>query len=303
MKGMIALEEARENLLQEKLEELISCFCEQNKKHYIQFVAEWVAYIIIEDIKLDVSHDWDPSWDFSGRLVEDEEGYNLDDYQSLYDFTDDSYNGGSRATYVSGHGLRYNTYSDELEEITDEWVWKQLEFAMQKLLREDRKLLLEWVNTSRGVSVDDINNPKELAEEMLGYDLVGDHLIHATYELMKLVGNMGLKLLYKKGEKGARDRIIQEEIAERKRAEEAEINRQKAEKLWNKVSKAYNLRYGRNSSAQLPQINKGLYKSKFKPVLDELYRNGIPKEEIRLLGIYPYGGKFSNSARNLVNHY
>ena len=70
--------------------------------------------------KIEITHDYDPPFDCSGQAYRTHEYYRLMDYQTFEDFLEE-YNGASQASYMSGCGLFWRTYSDEIEdEIRDE---------------------------------------------------------------------------------------------------------------------------------------------------------------------------------------
>ena len=70
--------------------------------------------------KVEITHDYDPAYDCSGQAYNTRKFYKLMDYEIFEDFLDE-YTGSSRASYMSGCGLFWRTYSNEVEdEIRDE---------------------------------------------------------------------------------------------------------------------------------------------------------------------------------------
>ena len=70
--------------------------------------------------KVEIAHDYDPPYDCSGQAYNTHKSYKLMDYEIFEDFLDE-YTGSSRASYMSGCGLFWRTYSNEVEdEIRDE---------------------------------------------------------------------------------------------------------------------------------------------------------------------------------------
>lgn len=67
---------------------------------------------------LPIHYEWqndDCPYDHSGKLIEN--GIiNLN--QTITEFLENEYTGGTEATYISGNGLRYNTFGDDLSNFT-----------------------------------------------------------------------------------------------------------------------------------------------------------------------------------------
>lgn len=79
-------------------------------KRFVRWVMAGIDHVF--------THDGDPPWDSSGRLrqIAADPLTLLTRHETLAEWADHEYTGHSRATYVSGCGLGWNTYKDEMEE-------------------------------------------------------------------------------------------------------------------------------------------------------------------------------------------
>ena len=93
--------------------------------------SEYSIYFLTETRK-DVFDDENP-FDRSGVLMDTGELFK-DEYSNFTDFLEDAYNGNSSPTFVSGWGLSYDTYMNEVEEVVREWLYKELEDVVDELV-------------------------------------------------------------------------------------------------------------------------------------------------------------------------
>ncbi len=256
----------KESVFQETLEVKLKELFQENINDYIKTVSDWLAYIILTDNKKVVSHEDDPPWDYSGRLINLNDEYNLEDYTNLLDFVDNEYNGVSSPTFMSRIGLIHEDYFYDLERLTMEWMNKQLELVIKKLIAEDSKLLKEWIEGLNESSFD-IRNPSKIVEELHFEDMLGDFLMLSSTDLQELVLYMDIKFLYKKGESQAEERIrIERTKMEKERKKEIK-KREKAEDILDKIKKRYKLKYGEDLNVK---IDKRLYENRILPILQDL---------------------------------
>lgn len=82
---------------------------------YMHF-AYWISY----EEKVEITHDYDPEYDCSGSARHLYEKFNLNDYKTVEDFCENEYTGGSTASFESGCGLYWDTYSHEVHNILSE---------------------------------------------------------------------------------------------------------------------------------------------------------------------------------------
>lgn len=99
--------------------------------------SEYSVYFLTETRK-DVFDDGH-SFDRSGVLMDTGEIFK-DEYSTFLDFLEAAYNGNSSPTFMSGWGLSYDTYKDEVEENVREWLYNELEDVVVELV--ERGLLI-----------------------------------------------------------------------------------------------------------------------------------------------------------------
>jgi len=297
-------------MLQDLLEKRLREKYNENQQHYYTYISEWFAYVILTDNKKTITHRFDPPWDCSGEIVNLYEPYNLAEYDTLSDFVSNEYIGYSEATFVSGMGLRYPTYADELEKVTYEYITKLLEFVNADLIKEENVYLHEWLDTfnSQNNTCEDIafsiENATSISEEIIFEDLIGDFIVFTfPCELQETVLNVSCQELFACGEKAAIERIQREEIEEQNRREKAKQeekeSRQKAEIIYPKVEEKIK-KYGIELLSE--KITKQLYKQKFSYILEELCEEGVKEEDIRVLSRYsPLN--FSTTVSNIIANY
>src|SRR5688572_30031576 len=70
--------------------------------------VEWV----MGGIEIEINHNFDPEWDRSGLALRRERDslMLLIKYETIEEWLAKAYTGNSRATYMSGHGLAWETY-------------------------------------------------------------------------------------------------------------------------------------------------------------------------------------------------
>lgn len=86
--------------------------------------------------KVKITHDYDPPYDHSGSKEYTNEKYKVEDYKIFEDFLNE-YNGVSRPSYMSGCGLFWDTYENEIEEFFREEIYSYCRSIIAKLLNVD----------------------------------------------------------------------------------------------------------------------------------------------------------------------
>ena len=118
----------------------------------------------------EMTHAGDPEWDCSGSLSRQyisPEDYLVkvcEEYPTLGSWAEQTYTGNSTATYMSGCGLNYETYSSEILEDVESYVFK--------LIKE--KLGIASDSEDDDERVDDLYNNSliyDLVASVLGYCL------------------------------------------------------------------------------------------------------------------------------------
>lgn len=98
----------------------------QNKHKYIQEVAIWISKVFLSETKKNITFAYDRSWDTSGKIYKMEYPFCIDDYTTLDSFIEIKYNGFSEPSFISGMGMFHNYCSNELDDLTNEWISLQL---------------------------------------------------------------------------------------------------------------------------------------------------------------------------------
>ncbi|HZJ83426.1 MAG TPA: hypothetical protein VFD57_06425, partial [Clostridia bacterium] len=187
-------------ILEKILEERIRFRYEKAEHEYIQIVSEWFAYVILTRCRKIVDHKYDPPWDCSGNIINTDGKFSLDDYPALLDFVENEYSGNSRPSFISGCGIFYNTYSDELDDITRDWIVYQLEYIIKELIEEENVQLKDWLLTLDEIINFDIENTLDISQEILCEDIISDFTFSEfPYEIMESILCMDPKLLFKRG--------------------------------------------------------------------------------------------------------
>ena len=286
--------------IEKTLEKRIRKACEDNLESYIQEVAEWFCEIILTQNKKYVCHMHDPPWDSSGRIIETDEEYNLEDYDTLSDFVEQEYTGESTPSFMSGCGLFFDNYDEELEDLTNSWIRENFEDVVKELINEENIQLKTWLfELNKEFEKSEYEKPIEfttekvnaITQEIYFEDIIGDFLILFSSEMQQKVSQMEPALLFKKAEKNVRDRLEKHRKKELERQEKERKKREEAEKIWDKIERRYKLKYGEN----LYKIDKPTYINKIKPILEDLLADG---EDVKPLKILNH--KFSNSVKELI---
>ncbi|MGM0380132.1 MAG: hypothetical protein ACQEQE_10335 [Bacillota bacterium] len=281
-------------MIEEILKNKIKYECNNNYGDYIERVATKFAYIIIKNKKVVIDHSLDPKWDHSGRTREINESYNLQDYETFGDFLENEYNGTSIASYTSGMGLYHETYSEDFEKLSYEWIFDQLYEVIKQLIKNNNKILKKWIKKRN------IENSKKLLDEIYDIiiyeDLIGDFLITNSIELLISIKSINPMILFNRGKTIALKKIRLENIKSKRKREKRKIERKEAEKIWNKISKMYKLKYNKS----IPEkINKSHYNNRIKSLLKQINNNGIHISKIQNIGEY-LGYNFSNSVERII---
>jgi len=90
----------------------------EGRRQILKKVAELFSRWVIEGTTFEVSHDQDPYWDHSGVLIklQSTPQGRLELYPTLERWAEDAPTGGSVPTFLSGCGLRHQTFEEEVEQ-------------------------------------------------------------------------------------------------------------------------------------------------------------------------------------------
>jgi hypothetical protein len=101
-----------------------------------QTFVEWA----MRGIEVEIDHSFDPEWDRSGVALRRERDplMLLIKYETFEEWLDKAYTGNSQASYMSGHGLYWDTYGNEFDRRTQEF-WDERIDDMARSLSKDEE--------------------------------------------------------------------------------------------------------------------------------------------------------------------
>jgi hypothetical protein len=285
--------------LEKVLEEKLKIKYEENIYSYIQLVSNWFAYIILNNEKYIVDNSLDPTWDHSGRVVSADESFDLNDYETFGDFIENEYTGDSTASVNSGCGLYHTTYDESLDYMTYEWLETQLKPVINDLIENENKYLIKWIGEEKQEIISSLEDIDGIIEEIHEDDLLGFFIFTFVCELIERLKPVYPAFLFTRGKDEAIETIKSESLRKKKKKTEYLINREKAELLWEKVVKMYQVKY---SEVMPYKVEKPLYDQKVKSLLMELCKNGIDAKEIQYIGDL-LSCNFSNTVSGLISRF
>jgi hypothetical protein len=110
---------------------------DMRQKLYEEVACTFVEWVM-RGIEVVIEHHLDPEWDRSGSASR----YNRDPlmllikYETIEEWLTEAYTGNSRATYISGYGLAWDTYEKAFEEGIEE-MWYELVDSIAGTLHDD----------------------------------------------------------------------------------------------------------------------------------------------------------------------
>lgn len=283
-----------ESHLEKVIRERIQHFVRENIENYRQQVAEWFATIILTETRkawFEVPPAYEP-YDRSGDVEDTKQNFSLKDYKKMSDFLEE-YTGEKTPTYTSGYGWSFITYEEELEELTDRWVFEvALSSVVKDLIREKDSYLKTWIENLKNTGnnkdkmVIDIDSPDIYHINAYVYDLLGDKgdsMVEISAELRQSLMDMQPKILFSRGKKEAQENLNQRATEREEKIKNNEVKKEKVVKLWEKIKKMYKLRY----AEEMPEkVEMSDYKNKLKPLLIALRDEGVEGEDIRNISIF-----------------
>jgi hypothetical protein len=132
----VGLHDAAVQLAVSKLRQQIAALRDASLADFTQTIAAWVAYLFLFETRHTVDHSFDPPWDHSGQIQDTGQPYRAADYDSLDAFLEE-YTGESTATYMSGMGLSWDTFSKALDRKSDDAAREWLLDALAALRRTE----------------------------------------------------------------------------------------------------------------------------------------------------------------------
>ncbi|MEW6738016.1 MAG: hypothetical protein AB1489_42460 [Acidobacteriota bacterium] len=232
------------------ISQLIEAIQEEIRERYPEFkirIAGWFAYAMLYRPKYTLTHDDDPPWDHSGRLYikcltnpgiqyltpygDDMEKFTVANYNKLGDFLSE-YTGQSNASFVSGCGLFYQTYEEDLRELVENWIDEcLLEVFSQK---RNRVMILQATRLDPDIPISSVQELFDFIDDV-DTELEGEPLmmlrINVTYEMVERLSAENAQELLSQGLFEARKRHKQEiTTAEQARLVE-QANQSRAQEL------------------------------------------------------------------------
>ena len=230
-----------------------------------------LSYDILTGQKRYITHDFDPPWDSSGNLFSKsiDANFDINDYDKVGDYFEE-YTGNSQASFISGHGLYFETYGEYYREwIEDNYrdahydVFQEIDIEVlmavaSRVLTKDTIYLLD--------KVDLINELTQVMDEFQ------DHSWGHAENLILEISEMDISFVYKLGEKQAKEQLHKEKIEIENKRKEIEKEKVAFNKIWSILEKKYRLA---NKKPFPKRIEMPDFKS-FKHFLDE---HKVPEHE------------------------
>jgi len=119
-------------MIVEKIKEKLEQKIKESEPILLEKIKSEYSVSFLTETRKDVFDDGHP-FDRSGVLMDTGEIFK-DEYSNFLDFLEAAYNGNSSPTFMSGCGLRYDTYKDEIEESVREWLYKELENVVDEFV-------------------------------------------------------------------------------------------------------------------------------------------------------------------------
>ena len=267
-------------LLIKRIESELREMIRQTEVEIMQSFPAIFCYDLMTASKFYLSHDYDPPWDQSGTLFKcsTNEGFQVANYDTVENFFNE-YTGNSVASYVSHHGIFYETYGEnyfnwfvEKYRNTQYDYFKKLGHEVLDLLAKDIYEKNYW--ETKDLEINDLIYG--LIDEIEEFE---DMLFHYAEVTCSKIRMMDVHLIYKLGEQEAKEQIVQEQI-ERKKAEKQMRDEKEAFlKRWQLLENKYRLVFQKPfpKRIEMPDFEA------FKNFLDQ---HDVSKEERGLIAKY-----------------
>jgi hypothetical protein len=230
---------------------------------------------VLNGVSIEIRHDLDPSWDHSGhaRQYQADPLILLTRYETLQEWLDSEYTGDSTASFVSGMGLFWDTYADQIKREADERVFELLKSHLQAVLGYDE-------------DDEDDDALMEIVDETV---LVQESITKAT---LLQIGEMATSDVWQRYLPAVQRRIVEEQRKAEEQAAYRTVMQQRIQYFW---------------AHHFPDIEgQRIEKPQFKELhladrLRELLADADPEvvDAIAELGL---PGPFSNSVRDEIQH-
>lgn len=258
---------------QQELASLLQNRLQEQMHVYLQTVAQWYAYIILTQTRFEFSEEQ--------QLIKTRQEFRLRDYESLDQFLDE-FNGVTYPCEEDHEQYIYDSYRQELEQLTYSWVYQQFFSFVHDSFPECGEE--EW---------------EELCQTLIDR-FHADHLImKLASELEQRVRPCNVKFLFELGKENAQKQLYEENCKRRERMMKEEKKKRIADDVWRKVEVMYYLKY----TEEIPsRIDKQEYQQRLYPILCELVSNGVRKESVGLIGEC-YWFRFTDSVVQAISQF
>lgn len=267
-------------LLIKRIESELREMMKQMDVEIMQSFPSLLAYDLMKGNKLYLSHDFDPPWDQSGTLFScsPKESFHVANYDKVADFFIE-YTGNSVATFISHHGLFYETY----EEKYFKWFVEKYQHVHADYFTKLEDEVLNSLATDIYGKNYLGNNDMEINDLINGLIDEIEEFADMSFDYAEIICSkismMDLLLVYKLGEQEATERVVQEQI-ERKKAEKQMRDEKEAFlKRWQILENKYRLVFQKPfpKSIEMPDFEN------FKYFLDQHH---VSEEERVLIAKY-----------------
>ena len=287
-------EQKKQNLLN-NLKKSINDIITSKTAKYENEICNQAIYDFSTRKKLEICHDNDPPWDFSGQIVQAKGtgGFLASDFETLGDFMEMP-NGNSIATYVSRYGMHHQTFGEWYEEELRNKFAADIRTCISALCWQDLLFLYKEIHC---LPAKEETEPKCEHERMAYVWEIEDNYfpsknLDKTIETMERIKKAPFANLLKKHKPAVEKRLSLEKALAEKRERQREIDRVKASAIWKNVQNAHMSKHGM-------QVGKNLNKNNYRAFMETLAGLRITRNEARLLADFaPL--ILSNSVRRIL---
>lgn len=259
---------------------------EESYDDFLERVAVIVAYIFLYESRYEITHEWDPPYDYSGQVVKTKEPFSFEDYKTIKDLWS-AYTGDSHPIFVSGCGMGHSTYYELFDEIAMDYVFELLDVVAQEIVFIKDMDVLALLGFKSDGEIPDVS---DIVSELHEYFSDWDSTTKMASDLLHDIGHCNLKELYERGEDKAKEQRASEIKKNKEDAERNIVNRRKCEEVKVKLMTLYEETF-HEPFRKVDKIDAERYLT-FKI----FFKDNFTAEELRLLLIYAsYPPLFSNS--------
>jgi len=247
----------------------------------LEQISVELAYDFMFSRKYEVSHDVDPPWDYSGRLIQLNGGFSFEDYNCIGDFLEE-YSGETTPSFVSGCGFFHTRYEEKYGYMIQEFIYE----CCKEVLSEAGEECLLQLLLEQGYEVSE-EELKDIIQMVMDIELFDEPSWYYV-DILDQIKPINFKLMVLRGKREAIQRHNDKEKRDKEQGERLIAEQLAAECLWSKLLKLYKLQFGK----KIYKVEMKDYEM-FKRFLDN---NQISLEERIILASH-LNGIFSNKVR------